>query len=105
MEGGEALPGAALSEEGSILRVDTRLKKHLLDNYSIGEHELDMLVDDISEYWNCSLQEFVVQRHGELQRSGLSNTEIYRRIEQELPQRRFTAPPLSIRQIRRIIYG
>lgn len=91
--------------EECILRIDPNLKRHLLDNYSIGEHELEMLVDDISEYWNRSVQDFVVQRHGELQRSGYSNADIFSRIEKELPQRRFAAPPLSIRQIRRIIYG
>ena len=44
-------------------------------------------------------------RHLELKAQGLNNEDIYTSIQQEIEKRRFKAPSLSIRQIRRIIYG
>jgi hypothetical protein len=52
-----------------------------------------------------TVEEWVRSRHIRLQRTGLKNEAIYRRIAEELPFRRFAAPPLSVRQIRRLIYG
>jgi hypothetical protein len=47
----------------------------------------------------------VARRHGELRAEGLRNEAIYERIREEVRQRRFAAPPLTPRQVRRIIYG
>ena len=41
----------------------------------------------------------------ELQRSGLTNDEIFARIAVEVEAWRFRAAPLSTRQLRRMIYG
>jgi hypothetical protein len=50
-------------------------------------------------------EEFVCRRHRELQKQGWSNPEIFARVSVEIASRRFRAPDLSPRQIRRIIYG
>jgi hypothetical protein len=47
----------------------------------------------------------VRRRHAALLKLGRRNEEIYARIAEELPRRRFPAPRYSQRQIRRIIYG
>jgi hypothetical protein len=47
----------------------------------------------------------VRRRHRELQREGLANEEIFARIGEEVTARRFRAPQLSARQLRRIVYG
>jgi hypothetical protein len=63
------------------------------------------IVDDVLSYLGESPQAFIRRRHAALLRLGRRNEEIYARIAAELGQRRFPAPPYSLRQIRRIIYG
>jgi hypothetical protein len=63
------------------------------------------IVDDVLSYLAESPQDFVRRRHAALLRLGRRNDEIYGRIAEELAERRFPAPPWSLRQIRRIIYG
>jgi hypothetical protein len=63
------------------------------------------IVDDVLTYLGEGPEEFVRRRHSALLKLGRRNEEIYARIAAELAQRRFPAPPFSLRQIRRIIYG
>ena len=63
------------------------------------------IVDDVLNYLDESPEAFVRRRHAALLRLGRRNAEIYARIADEVAQRRFPAPPYSVRQIRRIIYG
>jgi len=63
------------------------------------------IVDDVLNYLGESPEDFVRRRHAALLRLGRRNEEIYARIADEVGQRRFPAPPYSLRQIRRIIYG
>jgi hypothetical protein len=63
------------------------------------------IVDDVLSYLSESPQDFVRRRHAALLRLGRRNEEIYAAIAGELAERRFPAPPWSIRQIRRVIYG
>src|SRR5262249_40097010 len=60
---------------------------------------------ELLAYFSESIEEFVVRRHRELQTEDLRNEDIFERLAGELRQRRFTAPSLSQRQIRRLIYG
>ena len=52
-----------------------------------------------------TVEEFVRRRHIELQQRQRKNHEIWPLIAAELGQRRFTAPGLSERQLRRSVYG
>ncbi len=63
------------------------------------------LIEEVLAYYDESAERFIVRRHGELQAQGLRNPEIFEGIQRELAQRRFPAPSLSARQLRRIIYG
>ncbi len=63
------------------------------------------IVSDVLAYFSESTEEFVRRRHRELQHSGLRNTTSFELIAHELASRRVSAPDLSERQIRRIIYG
>jgi hypothetical protein len=63
------------------------------------------ILDEIASYFSESLEEFVVRRHAELQALGMKNEAIFEQIARELEVRRFAAPLLSERQIRRMIYG
>lgn len=63
------------------------------------------MVADVLAYFSETAEEFVRRRHGELKRHGFTNDEIFPRIAAELGARRVAAPELSLRQLRRIIYG
>ncbi len=63
------------------------------------------MVADVLSYFSETSEEFVRRRHGELRTRGLTNDEIFPRVAAELRGRRVAAPELSLRQLRRIIYG
>lgn len=67
--------------------------------------EAERVVAEVLDYFSESLEGFVIRRHGELQGEELKNAEIFARILVEAGQRRFAAPALSERQVRRIVYG
>ena len=52
-----------------------------------------------------TVEQFVVRRHQELQRAGWVNEAIYRQLQDEVREGRFRADVLSLRQVRRLIYG
>ncbi|MGI9288604.1 MAG: hypothetical protein ACR2P1_24675 [Pseudomonadales bacterium] len=81
------------------------LLQHLCSITALEPAMADHLVQEILHFYRDTAEEFIVRRHRELQQAGLPNTQIYQRIEQELQQRRFQTAPMSIRQIRRVIYG
>jgi hypothetical protein len=81
------------------------LLAHLEHLTGLGRRQLGRLVDEVTAYFSESLEEFVTRRHAELQRDDVRNQDIFERIERELRARRFASAPLSVRQIRRIVYG
>jgi hypothetical protein len=81
------------------------LLAHLERVTALGPGQVARLVEELLAYFSESLDEFVVRRHRELQTEELRNDAIFERLADELRQRRFAAPSLSQRQIRRLIYG
>lgn len=63
------------------------------------------VVDEVLGYFCETPQEFTRRRHAELQAGGLTNDRAFSQIAAELRERRFAAPELSARQLRRIVYG
>ena len=63
------------------------------------------VIADVTTYFNETIEEFVRRRHAELRLRQRKNDQIWRLIAAELGQRRFAAPVLSERQLRRIVYG
>jgi hypothetical protein len=63
------------------------------------------VVDDVLAYFDETLEEYVRRRHKELQRRGHTNDRIFERIAAELPRRRVATGDVSLRQLRRMIYG
>ncbi|WP_068924366.1 hypothetical protein [Planobispora rosea] len=78
---------------------------HLTRTSSLGPGEAARVVAEVLAYFSEPVEEFVRRRHAELKGRGLVNDEIFRRIAAELPSRRVAAPELSLRQLRRIVYG
>jgi hypothetical protein len=67
--------------------------------------EARRVVDEVLAFLDETPDAFVRRRHLELQGAGLDNRAIFARLGEELAFRRFRAPMLSERQIRRIVYG
>ncbi|TMR10573.1 hypothetical protein ETD86_38990 [Nonomuraea turkmeniaca] len=78
---------------------------HLTRTSALGPGEAARVVADVLAYFSESAEEYVRRRHGELKSRGHTNDEIFPRIAAELRGRRVAAPELSLRQLRRIVYG
>ncbi|MEV0995326.1 hypothetical protein [Nonomuraea sp. NPDC050202] len=78
---------------------------HLTRTSPLGPGEAARVVADVLSYFSESTEEYVRRRHGELKSKGFTNDEIFPRIAADLRSRRVAAPELSLRQLRRIIYG
>jgi len=63
------------------------------------------VVDDVLAYFDETVEDFVRRRHKQLQRRGYTNDRIFEQIAAELPERRFAPGALSLRQLRRLVYG
>ncbi|MFT5134328.1 MAG: hypothetical protein ACI9SC_002803 [Gammaproteobacteria bacterium] len=91
------------------MKDDTNLQpllNHLCNISRLEQNEARKLVAEVIAYFSETTEVYVQRRHKELkQDEGLSNTQIYQRIEIELGELVFASPTLSQRQIRRIIYG
>lgn len=81
------------------------LVAHLTRTSPLSAGEAARVVADVLAYFAEPAEEYVRRRHAELKARGLTNDQIFRRVAAELPLRRFTAPELSLRQLRRIVYG
>ncbi|MDP9841656.1 hypothetical protein [Streptosporangium lutulentum] len=78
---------------------------HLARTSALGPGEAARVVADVLAYFSEPAEEFVRRRHAELKAKGLINEEIFPRVAIELTARRVAAPELSLRQLRRIVYG
>ena len=81
------------------------LVAYLSENSSLTVTESRRVVMEVAAFFSESAETFVKRRHLELKQSGHHNAAIYTLIQGELTGRCFAAPALSIRQIRRVIYG
>ena len=81
------------------------LTHYLCRQYGLTETIAANLITEVLAYHNQSHEEFIHQRHRELQESGVTNKNAFQLIQKEICERRFTAPQLTERQIRRILYG
>lgn len=78
---------------------------YLERTHGLSARSAHRLVEEVLSYCRETVEEFVRRRHRELQAQERRNEEIFAQIAAELQERRFGAPPLSERQIRRLIYG
>ncbi len=81
------------------------LVDHLVRTTPLRRGEAARVVLDVLAYFDEPAEEYVRRRHREMQAKGLANAEIFERIAGELPYRAVTPPQLSLRQLRRIVYG
>ncbi|GHH83117.1 hypothetical protein GCM10018793_44410 [Streptomyces sulfonofaciens] len=81
------------------------LVDHLTRSTPLGRGEALRVVQDVLAYFDETTEDYVRRRHRELQGQGLVNAEIFERVAAELRYRAVAPPELSLRQLRRIVYG
>ncbi|WP_255949729.1 hypothetical protein [Streptomyces odontomachi] len=81
------------------------LVDHLTRSTPLSRGEALRVIQDVLAYFDETTEEYVRRRHRELQAQGLVNTAIFERIAADLPYRAVAPPELSLRQLRRIVYG
>ena len=84
---------------------DDDLVAHLVRSTPLTPNEAARVVAEVVAYYGESVPDYVRRRHAELKHRGLTNDRIFDEITAELAARRFAAPPLSLRQLRRLVYG
>jgi hypothetical protein len=80
------------------------LARYLAASTGLPQPTAVRVIADVTTYFGETIEEFVRRRHGELRRRQHKNEEIWPLIAAELGQRRFAAPPMSERQLRRLVY-
>ena len=81
------------------------LARYLAASTGLPQPTAVRVIADVATYFNETIEEFVLRRHAELRQRQRKNGEIWPLIAAELGQRRFAAPGLSERQLRRMVYG
>ncbi|WP_026197980.1 hypothetical protein [Sciscionella marina] len=81
------------------------LVRHLVASTGLPASVAERVLADVIGYFGETAEEYVRRRHTELKRRGRRNPEIWPRLAAEMAGRPFTAPALSERQLRRIVYG
>ena len=84
---------------------DQDLARYLAASTGLPLPTATRIIADVNAYYDETVEDFVRRRHIELKRRNLKNDEIWPEIAAELHGRRFMAPGLSERQLRRLIYG
>jgi len=81
------------------------LVRHVAASTGLPEATATRVVADVAAYFTETVEEFVRRRHGEMRLRQRRNDEIWPEIAAEVAARRFTAPGLTERQLRRMVYG
>jgi hypothetical protein len=84
---------------------DPALVDHLVATTGLTPTEAARVVEDVVAFHAEPVEVYVRRRHGELKTYGAKNPEIFARIADELASRVVAAPPLTERQLRRLVYG
>ena len=80
------------------------LARYLAASTGLPQPTAVRVIADVATYFSETVEDYVRRRHAELHARQYKNDEIWPLIAAELGQRRFAAPALSERQLRRIVY-
>ncbi|MFF1375938.1 hypothetical protein [Streptomyces kanamyceticus] len=81
------------------------LVDHLTRSTPLQRGEALRVIQDVLAYFDETTEAFVRRRHRELQGQGLLNAAIFQQISADLEYRAVAPPELTLRQLRRIVYG
>lgn len=89
----------------SAVQAHEELVTHLVHTSPLSQSEAVRVVAEVLGYFGEQVEEFVRRRHRELKTGGLTNEQAFALIAAELPDRRVAPPQLTLRQLRRVVYG
>ncbi|KAA0930354.1 MULTISPECIES: hypothetical protein [Streptomyces] len=81
------------------------LVDHLTRSSPLSRGEALRVIQDVLAYFDETTEDYVRRRHRELQAQGWINSAIFERITADLKYRAVAPPELTLRQVRRIVYG
>jgi hypothetical protein len=84
---------------------DSELVRHVVASTGLSEATATRVIADVTAYFTETVEDYIRRRHNELRQRHRKNDDIWPQIAAELGSRRFGAPALSERQLRRIVYG
>ena len=87
------------------MTADPELVARVVASTGLTPAEATRVIEDVVAFHAETLEEYVRRRHAQLQTYGARNPEIFARIAEELATRVVAPPPLTERQLRRIVYG
>jgi hypothetical protein len=91
--------------DDSYPRYPQDLVRYVARSTGLDEGTASRVVADIVAYFGQTVEEYVTSRHGDLKSRNRRNDDIWPVITAELQDRRFRAPEVSERQLRRMVYG
>jgi hypothetical protein len=95
----------AATGNAPVTNVPPDLARYLATSTGLPQPTTARVIADVNAYYDETVETFVRRRHAELRRKNRKNDEIWPEIAAELTCRRFRAPDLTDRQLRRIVYG
>ena len=84
---------------------DPDLVERIATSTGLSPADAARVVEDVVAFHAEPVEDYVRRRHAQLKTFGEKNPEIFSRIAEELAGRVVAAPPLTERQLRRIVYG
>ena len=81
------------------------LVRHITVSTGLPHATAARVIADVLAYYGETAEDFVRRRHHEMRLRQVKNAAIWPAIADEMTTRRFCAPALSQRQLRRIVYG
>lgn len=103
--GQKVAPGPGALHIISSVHADPALVDHLARTTGLAEAEARRVVEDVLDFYAEPVEDYVRRRHAHLQAYGARNPDIFAQITQELRDRLVLPQQLSLRQLRRIVYG
>lgn len=84
---------------------DTELIDRIAATTGLSQAEARRVIDDVLAWYDEKVEDVVRRRHAELKLRGVRNEQAFPMIATELTRRVVAPPELSVRQLRRIVYG
>jgi hypothetical protein len=84
--------------------VEEALVRHVVSGTGLEPAAARRLVEDVVAFYAEPVEDYVRRRHTHLKTYGARNEAIFAQLAEELADRVVAAPPLTERQLRRIIY-
>lgn len=87
------------------MEADPELVERIVASTGLTPVEATRVIEDVVAFHAETVEDYVRRRHAHLKTYGAKNPEIFARITEELAGRVVAPPPLTERQLRRLVYG